>query len=164
MKLIFLLPFFLLTIVLDLAGQDTALHINSKWSFLKTQFLNRSNVIVKLTKALSKSKVGKIQITKLKNSNNNLSLLFKTLDSPDSISISSIIEMDNELDRTLRKILGSIEQDEAFKSSFVSLQMMLEESWQQIFSAVRDYNEICWKYKKTNLLFPFINHNKPTEG
>lgn len=157
--------FLFLLITLNSVGQKISPQIETKWSDLKIQFENRSKIVNELAKALSKSKVDKKRIDNLKNTASALSNHFTKLSSLDSISISLAEVINVKLIQSIQQTLLTVESQPALRGSrtFSDLQMKLEGSENEIAVAVYDYNNICMKYKRTDLLFHRTNQNMQTE-
>ena len=157
--------FLFLLITLNLAGQKISPQIETKWSNLKMQFENRFKIVNELAKAFSGSKVDKKRIVNLKNVASALSNHFTKLSSLDSISISLAEVINVKLIQEIQQTLLAVENQPTLRDSrnFSDLQMKLEGSENEIAFAVNDYNNICMKYKRTDLLFHRTNQNMPTE-
>ena len=157
--------FLFLLITLNSVGQKISPQIETKWSDLKMQFKNRSKIVDELAKALSRSKVDKKRIDNLKNAATSLSNHINKLSSLDSISISLAEVINVKLIQAIQQTLLAVESLPALRGSrtFSDLQMKLEGSENEIAVAITDYNNICMKYKRKDLLFHRTNQNIPTE-
>lgn len=131
-----------------------------------TSFLQkRSNTIANLTKTLSKSKVDKKQNDNLKRLAIDFSNYIDSLTSVDRPSILIVAEKDNKLRQSLIVTLIEIDSHQEIRSKqkFADIQFNLEGCENSIKNATRNYNDICRKYNRLDLLFLVDYQNKPAE-
>ena len=157
--------FLFLLITLNSPGQKVSPQIETVWSDLKIQFENRSKIVNELAKALSKSKVDNKRIENLKNAATALSNHINKLSLVDSTLISLAEVINVKLIKAIQQTLLGVESQPALRGSrtFSDLQMKLEGGENEIAVAINDYNNICMKYKRSDLLFHRTNQNMPTE-
>ena len=147
-----------------LQGQDSISQIKSKWDQVKSLLQKRSNILIDLTKTLSTVKVDKKQ-------NNNLKVLaidiYTYVDSLKSIDSLSIAKVEAKNKKVWENIIVTLIEIDTLtiivKQKFAPFQAKLEGCENNIKNATRDYNEICRKYNRTDLLFTLEYSNKPSE-
>lgn len=158
------LPILFLFVIVTLhsSGQDTASLIKSKWLDLKAQIHHRSTVVDALTSTVSKSKVDKKKTDHAKKASAELCGYIESLSTMDSISIS-LAEMKNiKLIRAIQDILMEIENlpSQKHKPKFAVLQGQLADSESMIAQSINSYNEVCYRYKRTDLIFHRPDHRE----
>ncbi len=151
------LPILFLFVIITLhsSGQDATSQIKSKWLDLKTQIQNRSKAVDALTSAVLKSKVDKKKVENLKRASAYLSSYIDPLNIMDSTSIS-LTELRNiKLILAIQDVLIEIENQPTLKSTqkFANIQGQLEGCENRIAQSVNSYNDICYKYKRADLIF-----------
>ena len=146
-------------------GQDSTTHLKVKWGQVTSLLQKRSNIITNLTKTLSKFKVDKKQNNNLKRLAIDFSNYVSSLRSVDGASILIAVEKDNKLRQSLIVTLIEIDDNQEIKSKqkFADIQANLEGCENSIKNATRNYNDICSKYNRLDLLFLVDYQNKPTE-
>ncbi|MEO6720585.1 MAG: LemA family protein [Ferruginibacter sp.] len=157
--------FLFVIITLHSTGQDVTSEIKSQWLNLKSEIQNRSKVVDALTNAVLKSKVDKKKVDNLKRVLTDLSGYIDTLNTLDSTSIS-LTEMKNiKLILAIQGLLIEIENHPTLKSTqkFANLQGQLEGCENRIAQSVNSYNDICYKYKRADLIFHRTNQKESTE-
>jgi len=135
-------------------GQDSAYQIKEKWQQAKATFQKRSNILVNLTKKISSSLVDKNQSNTL----NDLAIDFNNyvdVLSLDSTSISTASTKNTKLLLSLLLVLSEIDNIQEVKSNpeFAIIQRQLEGCENRIKRAIQDYNEICAKFNRHDLVF-----------
>lgn len=161
----FSILFLFVIITLHLAGQDATPQIKSQWLNLKTQIQYRSKVVDVLINAVLKSKVDKKKVDNLKRASADLSSHTDTINTINSTSIS-LTEMRNiKLILAIQDLLIEIENHPTLKSTqkFANLQGQLEGCENRIAQSVNNYNDICYKYKRADLIFHRTNQKESTE-
>jgi len=135
-------------------GQDSAYQIKEKWQQAKATFQKRSNILVNLTKKISSSLVYKNQSNTL----NDLAIDFNNyvdVLNLDSTSISTASTKNTKLLVSLLLVLSEIDNIQEVKSNpeFAIIQRQLEGCENRIKRAIQDYNEICTKFNRHDLVF-----------
>ena len=165
MRSTFQLLFLFFVFSLHSYGQGSTLQIKSKWEQVTSLLQKRSNIINSLTKTLSTSNVDKKQNNNLKSLAIDLYNYVGSVSLVDSVSISIVAAKNNKLWKSLLVTLIEIENHQEIKSKrkFATVQGELEGCENRIKNAIRDYNDICRKYNKTDLIFLSDYQSKPTE-
>lgn len=136
--------------------------INHNWSNVKTQLELKTEVILKFTGKVKKSKI--IDQSELKQTEIYNTELKKVLENKilNQATVSEIRKKNNELNTHLVRILVGLESD--FKltndDSVMSLYDQLSNSEIQILAAIKKHNQSCVKQNKKELIFEIHGENK----
>lgn len=126
----------------------------------------RVDIVLNLTSLISKS--SKVDKKELSNSKVFASDLFKyvdTLKSKDSISITVAYTKYTNLTQALARTIATLETDKKLRNNneITALLMHLEGIENRIALDKREYNELCMKYNRTDLLFGSEQNEKAPE-
>ncbi len=134
--------------------------LDHSWTKLKGEFQRRSDIIMNLLSVVNKSKeIDKDLIEEVKFAATDLSLFIDSSKVLDSLAVQTIYQKNNSLMQALGKILSKtlimLENNPKLKSrdEYINLQMQLEGTENRIGVAKRDYNDICMKYNRLDLIF-----------
>jgi len=135
-------------------SQDSSL-LNS-WNKLSNQFLNRVQVFENFTSSIAKKKsIDTVYLDSLK----NLKLILKEklgqTESFDSLYIGEIKALNKRIIGFLPQLLFSKKNDSLSISpkEFTDLQTSLESAENRIFVAQKQYNEVCYKINRKDLVY-----------
>ncbi|UAY50953.1 LemA family protein [Ferruginibacter albus] len=163
MKFFYSAFFFLLLASQNNFAQDTLHLINESWISLKKELQKHTGLVRALTQELSRSAViDKEQLKKANTSAISLYQYVDSLNSPDSVSLYVAGEKNNILTQELTNTIASlINESEFYNNEEVNkLLPELEGSENRIVVAKQVYNDICIKFKRTDLLFDYYYVDK----
>ena len=128
----------------------------NSWNKLGNQFLYRVQVLENFTSSIAKKEsIDTVYLDSLK----NLKLILKEklgqTESFDSLFIRDIRAFNKRIIGFLPLRLNSMENDSLFISpkEFTDLQTSLESAENRIFVAQKQYNEVCYKINRKDLIY-----------
>ena len=137
-------------------GQDSLAVLTDSWLNLKTQLQRKADIVINLTSIISKSeKADKALIEKIRSTAKDLRQFIDSSKTLDSLTVRLTYEKDNNLRQAVSKTLAALIDDAKFKSQEESknLQIQLMGVENRMASAKSNYNSICIKYKRTDLIY-----------
>ncbi|QOG04674.1 LemA family protein [Flavobacterium sp. MDT1-60] len=161
MKNIIIITIFFLLQSLNLFAQDES-EINQKWVELKDQFKHKTELVVEFTSKLQKSKkIDKKELEQTAFYAKKFSmmcenkLLYKD-------AVSKVKQANDLLNTHLVRTLVNLESDFKLKrqESILSLADQLAAVENQIFVAIKKYNEVCIKQNRKDVIFESHDNNK----
>ena len=144
----------LLLIAINSSGQDSSLMI--AWNKLGNQFLYRVQVLENFVSNIAKTRsIKTVQLDSLKKLKLILREKLNQKGPFDSLYIKEIKVLNKKIIGFSPFLLNSIKNDSSFISikEFQDLQASLEGAENRIFVAQKQYNEICSKMNRTDLLY-----------
>jgi len=145
-------------------AQDSAIQINSAWANLKTQLERRTDIVAHFSAILDQSTlIGKKQLARSRMFAVDLFKYIDTLNIKDSLTIGLAKNKNDSLRQELGKALPKLIQDPEFRnrSDFMGLIAQLEGINNRIVVARKEYNDLCKKFKRFDLLFDANQIDKP---
>jgi len=132
----------------NFSGQDSSLLVS--WNKLGNQFLNRVQVLENFASNIAKTRsIDTVYLDSLKNLKHTLKEKLSQTGSFDSLFIRDIKALNKRVSGFLSKLLNSIETTEEFKD----LQTSLESAENRISVSQKQYNEVCDKINRKDLLY-----------
>jgi hypothetical protein len=161
MKNIIIITIFFLLQSLNLFAQDES-EINQKWVALKDQFKHKTELVAEFTSKLQKSK--KIDKKELEQTAFYAKEFSKTCENKllNKDAVSKVKLANDLLNTHLVRTLVNLESDFKLKTqeSIISLYDKLTAIENQIFIETGNYNEICVKLNRKDLIFESRDNNR----
>ena len=148
--------FFFLVLVKQAVGQDSLTVLLDSWIKLKSQLQRRTDIIINIVSVVSKSsKMDEDILKNVKSIAADFSLFIDSSKNLDSLTVKTTYQKSQGVAVALSKMIVMLENDSIHKSQdeYINLQVQLEAAENRIVAAKRNYNEICFNYKREDLIY-----------